>query len=460
MPKKVAIVGGGIAGISAAYYLSRTSNVSTVLFERSSDLGGALETTRENGFLIEHSGDMFVTDPDDAIQLCRELQFEDQLIETNRQDRFSSIVHRGRLVRIPAGFSLMSPNQLGSVLRSELLSAVGKLRFLSDFFLRPRTVGSDESLKSFATRHYGVETFERIIQPLVAGIYSARADQLSMHATMKRFVDMEREHGSLIRAAMAKRRTSGFEESSGARYGMFVAPKYGMGSLVKALIDRLHDVEIKTGQVEQVCYRNRQWEIDSEDRQFDGLICAASASTAARVLNLEGALREKLATISTGSMLVVTVACDDRCFAQGRPRGFGFVVPEVENRNLIACSFAANKFAGRAPEGEMLLRCFVGGRSVEKWRSKSDQELIAMVQRELGELIGFESDTATQYRVFRWLDCMPQYHVGHLELVREIQEEVAQFPGLQLAGCSYDGVGIPACIASGRRAAEYILELL
>ena len=455
MAPKVGIVGGGIAGLAAAFYMQRShADVSVTLLESSKKLGGAVGTIVRDGFLVENSGDMFVTDPNDAVTLCKDLGIEDQLIETNREDRFSSILRQKNLIQIPSGFSLMMPNQLRSVLRSPLLDVTGKLRFMCDYFVRPNSMEADESLSSFAIRHYGRQAFERIIQPLVAGIYSAKAEELSVHATMQRFVQMEREYGSLIKAARVNRKNSQREESSGARYGMFVAPKNGMQSLVDAVSTKIDNVDVRLATpVERVTFDGKAWRVN-DSMSFDSMIFTANARVAAKTIDLDPSLLNLLRSISFGSLIVIAITCSLKSFPKGKPKGFGFVVPEIENRELIACSYASNKFAGRALKGSMVLRCFVGGRNVERWRESSDNELIEMVHRELGELIGYSHTKSDQFDVFRWMDCMPQYRVGHLELVKAIKESVHNYPGLSLAGCSYDGVGIPACIASGKRAAK------
>ncbi|MEM9409738.1 MAG: protoporphyrinogen oxidase [Planctomycetota bacterium] len=468
--KKIAIIGGGIAGLSAAYFLeSNRQDFQVEVIEAKSSLGGALATDRWQDYVIERSADMFVSDPRHAVDLCEDLGFEDQLIPTNHRNRFSSICFQDRLIRIPTGFSLLAANQLLPMLRTPLLSWRGKLRLLVELFLRPRSDQPDESLKSFAVRHYGEEIFERLIQPLVAGIYSAKAEELSIQATLKRFVDMEREHGSLIRAAQLKKRKNKFDrESSGARYGMFLSFKNGIGSLVDRLVDELQNqnVTMTIGQPIRAIQPIdvSRWRLDGGrgfQREVDGVIVAVNSQVASQLLPESMVqTKEKLETITMGSLIVVSIATDHESFVNEIPKGFGFVVPEIENRDLIACSFSSNKFDNRAGQRKFLMRAFLGGRRVNDFLHLEDRDLVSKVVKDLGELVGFKPTDKTEFRVTRWENCMPQYKVGHLELVATIKEHLAKTPRIQLAGCSYDGVGIPACIESGKIAAKKILAAI
>lgn len=463
LTRNIAVVGGGIAGLAAAYSLRQSTKVT--LFESSGRLGGALQTTNIDGYRVEHSADMFVAQPNDAVQFCRQLGIEDQLITPNKTNRFSSIVQRNQLIRIPTGFSLMLPNQVPAVLKSPLLSAQGKMRFLMECFCQPQNNDQDESLKAFAVRHYGPEVFQRMIQPLVAGIYSANAEELSMRATLQRFVDMEEKHGSLIKAASANRTKEVEQQSSGARYGMFLTLKNGFGSLVDTLVRRLSDVDIRlNAAVSAISMDNEQrWLIGCGPVQesFDGVVLATSARVAANQLaGFDSEISQTLQTISFGSMIVVTIQCDESHFANQPPKGFGFVVPEVENKRLIACSFSSNKFAGRAPEGRFLLRAFLGGRRVNEALAMADDQIQQTVVSELGDTIGFKHNDRASYQVIRWEKCMPQYRVGHLDMIDRLGQQIQRHRGLALAGCSYKGVGIPACIQSGQDAAGHVLSNL
>ena len=462
--KKIAVVGAGIAGLATAHRLCHSTSVT--VYEASDRLGGALQTTDHDGYRVEHSADMFVTQPDEAVRLCRELGIEDQLIVPNSANRFSSIVQDNRLIRIPVGFSLMVPNQIAPVLKSPLLSSLGKFRFLMERFCQPKNSNADESLKSFAVRHYGTEFFERIIQPLVAGIYSAKAEDLSMHATLRRFVDMEEQYGSLIKAAANTNRKKEVEQqSSGARYGMFVTPKNGFSSLIDTIAQNLKDVEVRLNSlVDSVATdETGTWQIKcgSSQQTYDGVVLATSANVAAnQISQLDPELSDLLKSIQFGSMIVVTIQCDSSSFPVEFPTGFGFVVPEIENRKLIACSFSSNKFAGRSPEGKFLLRAFLGGRKIRESITMNDQQIQQTVCEELKQLIGYQHNDAAIYRVFRWENCMPQYRVGHLELIDRVDQKVQGHPGLALAGSSYKGVGIPACIHSGQQAADRMIDCL
>ncbi len=461
-PPRVAIVGGGIAGLAACWELARLKpDCEITLFEANSHFGGALRTESSNGFLIEHSADMFLGEPDAAVRLCQDVGLGDELIQPNAKQRFSYVVHRGKLERIPTGFALMSPNRILPVLQSPILSWHGKLRFLMEWFAKRPSQNSDESLRSFAVRHFGREVFERLIQPLVAGIYSAKAEELSIQATLDRFVKMESEHGSLIRAARAAKSNV---ESAGARYGLFFAPKRGLQSLVDALLGRLQTNKnvrlVDSTAVEELNRGGESWTLTvrGQEEPFDGVVLATKASVSSTLLaDASQAVSSQLDTLRFGSLVVVAIATSHDNFSTGPPVGFGFVVPKIEQRDIIAGSFSSNKFPGRAPERKLLLRCFFGGDQVERWCESSNEDLIAVANRELEQLIGFRADpTSDQYRVFRWRDCMPQYQVGHLDKIASLDRAVSELKCLALAGSSYTGVGIPACIESGASAASRI----
>ena len=466
---RIAIVGGGIAGLTAAWQVRQSApSAQVTLFEAQSHLGGTLRTEAVTppdssaSFLVEHSADMFLSQPAAAVQLCEEIGIADQLIKPNPEQRYSYVVGKGNLLKIPTGFALMAPAKIMPVLSSPILSWQGKLRFLAERFVKARTATDDESLRSFAVRHYGEEVFQKLIQPLVAGIYSADANELSIHATLDRFVRMEAEHGSLIKAARAARQKAA-AESAGARYSLFFAPKAGMQAVVDAMVAQMPDVTFRTDTCIESIRRNQNWEVTLKDQteQFDAVILTTRANSSASLLeNVNQELESTLNSFQFGSMVVVCIGCRENSFPNGMPTGFGFVVPEIENRDIIACSFSSNKFEQRAPAGHFLMRCFMGGSQASRWVTASDDELIETARRELQDLIGYQPGDHDFYRVMKWQSCMPQYLVGHQAKVQQVRDLTAEQQGLELAGCSYSGVGIPACIQSGREAAERALGSL
>ena len=271
-PRKIAIIGGGISGLAAAHRVTELApHAEVTLFEASDRLGGILRTGRQDGFLIEQSADSFITNVPAAIDLCRRIGFGDQLIPTNPENRGAMVVAHGKLQRVPAGFVLLAPEQIGPVLRSPILSLRGKLRFLREQFVAARKSDEDESLAAFAHRRYGDEVFERLVQPLVGGIYTADPEKLSLAATLPRFQQMERAYGSLIRAARANRKAASKSVAgetivagdSGARYSMFVAPRAGLSSMVKAIAARLpKDCVRLNAVIERIERAGDKWRLD------------------------------------------------------------------------------------------------------------------------------------------------------------------------------------------------------
>lgn len=467
--KRVAVIGGGIAGLSAAHRIQELDNrVEVVLFESLNHLGGAIQTVHRDGFLIEQGPDMLATKDPWGIDLCCRLGCEPDLIKTEDANRRAFVACGNRLYPVPAGFTLLSPSQLLPLITTRLLSPFGKVRALLEYWVRTRQEVADESLADFTRRRLGNEVFERIVQPLVGGIYTADPEKLSMQATLAQFVEMEQTHGGLIRGArQARKRKRQQGSESGARYGMFVTLRNGLSGLVQRLSEKLpsNAVQLNTS-VEQVSpTTDDRWEIRTEQGSlpgqstslFDGIIVATPVHVAARLVkSTSDVLSDQLSGIDVASSAVVINGFRREDISHPLD-GFGLVVPSREKRTILACSFSSIKFAGRAPEGKVLLRTFVGGACQPEMLEKSDEEIHLSVQKELQELLGVRSEPIFQ-QVVRWNKAMPQYHLGHLQRVKQIDQQLAQHPGLALAGNGLRGVGIPQCIHSGESAAERILK--
>lgn len=469
--RRVAIVGAGITGLSAALRLILIDeHVHLEVFESSSGVGGIIHTERRDGFLIEHGPDSFITNKPGGVQLCHDLGISDQLLGTDDRFRRSLVVHKGQPVAVPDGFMLMAPAKPMAILTTPVLSAPGKLRLLSEAFRPRKKSDEDESLASFVRRRFGSEALDRLVQPLVGGIYTSDPEKLSLQATLPRFLTMEREHGSVIRATLAagKNTTSGGDETSGsgARYGLFAAPADGLSSLINALQNRLSDsgrvtfhFDTPVQAVNPGNGRDARWTVLTTDhastaRTFDQVIVTTPAWAAARLLKGcdDDALVQSLTDIEYASSAIVVSGHRLSDFKH-RLDAFGLVVPAVENRKVLAVSFTSRKFPGRAPEGHVLLRTFVGGAMQPELFDKSDDDIRRMVRDELKSLLGMQADPAFS-TVARYARSMPQYHVGHLDRVRRIDERVSEHSGLEIAGNAYTGVGIPDSIASGYGAAD------
>ena len=459
----LAIIGAGITGLSAAYYLlQQRPDVKITIFEAADQAGGILQTVKRDGFLVELGPDMFTTREPEAIELCHELNIEDQLISTNTEHRGAYILSRNRLCKIPLGWTMMTPTRLGSVLTTRLLSWKGKLRVLAELFIRCQRTQQDESLASFTRRRLGQEAFERIIQPLISGIYTADPEKLSMQATLEPFLKMEREGKGLIRGGYKLRRQpSGDPSSSGARYGMFVAPEEGMQSLVQALTAALPADCLRLGcRVNELSSPTDGWSVGLEGEQqphpFDAVLMSTSSQATSPLLTNEfPELSELVGQIPLAGAAVVTLGYR-RCDIDHPLDAFGVIVPQIENRPLIAISISSQKFAGRAPEECVLFRVFSGGACQQEVMQWDDQQIIESTKRQLQELLQVQGEPLFS-QLKRWEASMPQYHVGHVDLVDQIEQQVAAIPGLELAGNAYRGIGIPLCIRSAKAAIQRLI---
>ena len=454
MKSHVVIIGGGISGLAAAHRLSE-QQVQVTLLEASPRLGGTIQTEQRDGFLLERGPDSFISEKPQAVELAKRLGLESRLVQTNEQFRRSFIVRDGRLRPVPEGFQLLAPSRLWPFITSDIFSLAGKARMAADLLLpRKSTNGiNDESLASFVRRRLGVEALERMAQPMVGGIYTADPETLSLRATLPRFLDMEREHRSLILAMLRQGRAQKVG-TSGARYSLFLSFDRGVQVLVDALAQQVKaDIRLNTRAV-GLKHDGSAWTIttsDGEELVADKICIALPAYLAATLL--QGRLAEKLRQIKYASTATINFAYRRSAIAHPL-NGFGFVVPFIEQRSLIACTFSSVKFSGRAPEGHVLLRAFAGGALQPEIFALDESEMRARVEADLRELLGI-NEAPLFVETAKWKDSMPQYEVGHLERVNEIEKLVSELPGLTLAGNAYRGAGIPDCIRSGQTAADF-----
>ena len=470
--KRIVIIGGGISGLVAAHRLTELAKESgtpleLTLLEATNRLGGTIQTRHRDGFLLECGPDSFISEKPEAVALAKTLGIDSRLIQTNERYRRSFIVRKGRLRSVPEGFQLLAPSRFWPFITTDIFSVTGKLRMAADLIL-PRAVvngTNDESLASFVTRRLGKEALDRMAQPMVGGIYTADPKKLSLRATLPRFLDMEKEHRSVILAMLRKRKAVNSESGvSGARYSLFLSFDNGMQVLTDELENRITraggkiDLNSKVSSLEQG--NSGQWTMttSSDKRMITDAVCLAlPAHTAARLVrSIDNKLSETLQQIEYASTATINLAYRREDIRHPLD-GFGFVVPVIENHSLIACTFSSVKFRGRAPENQVLLRAFVGGALQPEMFALDDGEMLQRVKADLQELLGIDSEPLFVESA-RWSQSMPQYEVGHLERVDTIDSAVSQFQGLALAGNSYRGAGIPDCIRSGWAAADTLFR--
>jgi len=464
---RLVVVGAGISGLAAAHRAVERAReqgrpLELTVLEGADRVGGTIRTEQRDGFLVECGPDSFLSEKPWALALCQRIGLEERLIRTDDRFRRTFVVWGGHLHPLPEGFQLLAPTRLAPLLASRLFSWSGKLRMACDLVL-PRGGDPDESLGAFVRRRLGREALERVAQPLVAGIYTADPDELSLSATMPRFIEMERRERSVILALWraARKAPAQHAGTSGARWSLFVTLERGMEELVQALAARLPAGAVRLKErVTGVAREDGRWRITTASgagHAADALILAPEAHQAARMLRyVDPGLTHLLEGIPHASSATVSLAYR-RADVRHPLDGFGFVVPHAERRPIIACTFSSVKYAGRAPAEHVLLRVFLGGALDEGVLQGDDATLIQIAREQIGPLLGITVEPELA-RVSRHAQAMPQYHVGHADRVTAIEQAVARHPGLRLVGGAYRGVGIADCVRSGEEAAERLLE--
>jgi protoporphyrinogen/coproporphyrinogen III oxidase len=460
--KRIAIVGGGISGLSAAYALEKHrlagASLEYILFEASPRFGGVLVTERVDGCLVEAGPDSFLTEKPWASDLCREVGLGDQLIGSNDADRKTYILVNGRLVLIPDGLMFMVPTKIAPTVLSPLFSIGTKLRMAREWFHPPRSADADETVAAFVERHYGSEMVDRLADPLLSGVYGGEAAQLSVRAVLPRFAEIEATHGSLGRAMLAARKKMG-QASKGPARPLFTSLKDGMQQLVDAVVSRLAASALLTNSlVQRIQKQDGGWVVSSgyTSDHFDAVIVATPAQVAAELLRMASAeLTSELRSIRYTSSVTVNLGYD-RSVRDALPPGFGFLIPRSEGKGMLAATFVHNKFPHRAPDDRALLRCFMGGARNEQLLQAPDEEILRIAREELRQIIGLAANPLFT-RVYRWNGAMAQYGVGHLDRLQRVESVLQQLPGLTLAGNGYRGIGVPDCVRSGSEAAANAL---
>ena len=483
----MAIVGGGISGLAAAYFLEKRAaeagmEIAIDLIESRERLGGVIVSERAEGFLAEGGPDSFLAQKPAAIDLCRALGIAGELIPSNDGQRKTYILQNGRLKALPDGLMFLLPTKVIPILQSELFSPAGKLRLAISPLLTPAPIEDDISVADFVTERLGREVFERLAEPLLSAVYGADVATLSARAVLPRVLEMEQKHGSLWKAVRAAKNASrapqavpGGAAKSGAARGpapvpssLFVSLREGIGQMAGALQNSLKRTRFVCGtEITRILPAipsaaspaGYTLEAAGGEGTADSIIlCTPSHAAARLVAELDAGLSAKLAEIPYHSTVTVSLGFGQE--AVRRPLdGFGFVVPRGEGKRMVACTWVSTKYSFRSPPGKVLVRAFLGGARDESVVHEDERTVIDAVLRELDELIGLRSAPVFT-RMHRWPRAMPQYNVGHLGRVEDIRRLLEAHPGLLLAGNAYKGIGIPDCIDTASQAAAAAIAYL
>ncbi|MDD9269880.1 protoporphyrinogen oxidase [Paenibacillus sp. GCM10023248] len=462
------IIGGGITGLSAAYYLKKRLESEGKPFrlsvvEKSPSFGGKIRTLEKEGFVIEKGPDSFLARKRPIIDLAYDLGIENELTGTNPKAKKTYIVRQGKLHRMPPGLVLGIPTQMTPFMKTGLISPMGKMRAALDLILPKREMTADESLGHFLERRLGKEVLERIVEPLLAGIYAGDTFRLSLKSTFPQFRMMEQKNRSLILGMMASRKNVTEETAhlpAAVRHSVFVTFKKGLQTMVDRLVHALESADLRTGTgVASVRKSGAQSEVIFEDGHseiVDGVIVTSPTFQAARMLaDLPAAKElERIDYISVANVIMAF----DRQDIPFELDASGFLVPRTEGSTITACTLTSAKWLHTAPEGKVLLRCYIGRSGEQEWPAWSDEQLIAKARHDLKQLLGLTAEPRFA-EVTRLMHSMPQYPVGHLEKVAAFREELAAaMPNVLVTGAGFHGVGLPDCIRQGKEAAWQLAD--
>lgn len=462
--RRVLVLGGGIAGLAAAYEAVKLAGkerrgVEVTVLEGSERLGGKIRTETLAGCVAEAGPDSFITTKPDMLELVKELGLEGELVGTAGPSTVS-VVLGGRLVPMPEGMSLAAPTRMIPFALSPLFSLGAKLRMAAEPLVPARGGGGDESLADFTRRRLGEEALERLIGPMLAGIHAGDPEKLSVKSTFPQLLEMEKK-GGLARALWLGGRGRVSKSAAGGGFTTFMTLKGGLSTVVDALSRALPAGTVKTDHpAESIRRRGGEWEVATPNGVFhtDAVICALPAPAAAGALEwTDPELAHRLREIPFVSTATATYVWAEKDLARP-PRGFGLLAPRREGLSVSGATFSSSKFPGRAAPGKSVLRCFIGGAGREEAAEAPVTRVEENARRELDGLLGLGGAKPLAAKATRWVKANPQYNVGHGERLERLSSCLKSHPGLILAGSSYTGVGLPDCVRSGRRAAARALS--
>ena len=469
--KQIVIIGGGIAGLAAAYYIhkeiSKKIPVACTVLESSENFGGKISTLRFDGFIVERGPDSFISQKPQAVELCKELGLTDQLIGTNPEHPSTYVCLKNKLVAMPDGLSLMIPTKFMPFILSPLFSWLGKIRMGMDLLIPKKQSDEDESLASFVRRRMGEEALQKMAEPMLAGIYASDPELMSIKSTFPMFVQIEQKYRSLIIGMRARKRQQMKHQTKPIDkrkpFSLFMTLKNGLDEMVTMLVEKSNNINFRgTTKVTDLSLNGGDWKISLEGGTFisaEAVILATPAKISARLLESVApevtSLLDKIRYVSTAT---VSIAFKKEGFPHSLD-GFGFLIPRAEGKRILACTWTSSKFPDRVPEGYVMLRCFLGGAMREELAEMDESAISTMVREELLDLMGISCEPVF-LKVFQYKKSNVQYHVGHATLIESIRGELKKLPGIFVTGSAYTGVGIPDCIRDGTEVAKEAVEYL
>lgn len=470
--KQIAIVGGGISGVTAAYKVlkeARNQNlpVSVELFE-AKELGGVFKTKEHGEYRLECGPDSFFTKTPEIVELSEELSVSSKIIPTNEKKRKSLVAKEDQLIPLPEGFVMIAPSKEEPFMKTELLSENGKKRALLEKELAPRESETEESVAQFIERRFGQELLTKIAQPMVGGIYTGDVNKLSAEACLPEFVEMERTKGSIIKALCERQNSQTNSGTKGARYSAFYSFEGGMYFLIDTLRKKIVEMNGATFKTNEPVLSIRKmdggkWSLQtkgSSSSLYDAVIMALPASSLARVMSdLDPLITQNAGQIHCSSSCVVNLIFEKSEINPELLDGFGFVVPEESNRPLLACSYLSEKYLHRSPAEKVILRAFFGGVNNEGVLQESDSRLVELALQELKYYMKIEAKPLYT-SVDRWQESMPQYTIGHHGRIKTITKRLEDLPGIFITGNFISGVGIPKCVQLATEAAKNVVSFL